>query len=768
MYKLWIVFGGQPFHFGLKEFGTVTGLPCGEYPPNYDPDYQPPTPKNPGDYWRDLIGDDPKTMLADFAELLRKEPDMLTGRKIHLALLIIVDGVLIANSPVHKPSWNYVRMLEDLDALLRFPWGRESFYRTICCMRPAKKGSTINEASVELFCQQMRQATFRLQGFPLALQLVVFRACPLLPSKLPKDSDHPTLLEWTTVTFSKGNALSHSDVIEIEFSDALVVHPLIPVDQPDTEGWGDWDDEVRDKNIDHLELLVNQGHAFQKSNWHGGDSAEQLTTHNPTVPKREHQKHILNRRTKTSSPPCPYSLRPRKVTPKKKSTRTQKQIHDYLKPLPRDLHSQVNILAKQVETLTARVQKLEAKNTFRNHSGLNHFSRMGESAAFQPGLNLVDQYRSLSHEDVPTYPYHTGRDNLMDVDEIDPQTVFFVSEHGLITSENPYTTSNVQTPLLLLNENYASPLHIFQEHVEFDPTQTNHQNLNAGTDTATPTIHSIVHDDYYSADRYLVNMPNSSANSGGPISPSNNEDILMSTLDEKLVFSIPNNDAIRPLHPTLLPAHDASGIKTPKTAAGKASTTTQSSPPDDQDIQDLSDSSECSERKPQSLSSPEKELTLLFLNKTHKYNQTASPKSGSKGIQHMDVLMRFLRSRHKAILTTNRACFATFWLISHLQGKYRAFKASKDKSKHRWDELLSKYIHLNGKGLFDDVDTIYAPMNWNDAHWVGLVINLPGWSVEILDSFPTLNDQPNVTQFMEPVTTLLPYILNKQCLNDVT
>ncbi|XP_024011379.1 uncharacterized protein LOC112086639 [Eutrema salsugineum] len=226
-YELWIVFGGQPFHFGLKEFSTVTSLPCGEYPPKYDPDYQPPTPKNPGDYWRDLIGDDPKNTLADIAELSVKSQ---------------------------------------------------------ICLR-------------------------------------------------------------------------------------LVVHLLIAVDQPDTEGWGDWDDEVRDKKVDHLELLVKQGHAFQRSNWHGGDSAEQLTTHNPTVPKREHQKHILNRRTKTPSSPCPYSLRPRQVTPKKKSTRKQKQIHDYLKPLPRDLHSQVNILSKQVETLTARDQKLEAKNQFRNHSG---------------------------------------------------------------------------------------------------------------------------------------------------------------------------------------------------------------------------------------------------------------------------------------------------------------------------------------------------------------------------------------------------------------
>ncbi|KAG2292532.1 hypothetical protein Bca52824_039201 [Brassica carinata] len=33
---LWIVFRSDPIRFGLQEFGTITGLPCGEFPTGYD------------------------------------------------------------------------------------------------------------------------------------------------------------------------------------------------------------------------------------------------------------------------------------------------------------------------------------------------------------------------------------------------------------------------------------------------------------------------------------------------------------------------------------------------------------------------------------------------------------------------------------------------------------------------------------------------------------------------------------------------------------
>ncbi|KAL0644358.1 hypothetical protein Bca4012_042648 [Brassica carinata] len=33
---LWTVFRSDPIRFGLQEFGTITGLPCGEFPTDYD------------------------------------------------------------------------------------------------------------------------------------------------------------------------------------------------------------------------------------------------------------------------------------------------------------------------------------------------------------------------------------------------------------------------------------------------------------------------------------------------------------------------------------------------------------------------------------------------------------------------------------------------------------------------------------------------------------------------------------------------------------
>ncbi|ESQ43671.1 hypothetical protein EUTSA_v10015760mg, partial [Eutrema salsugineum] len=161
-YELWIVFGGHPFHFSLQEFCTVTGLPAGEYPEDYVPDNNTSSNKKLDDTWLELIGDDPGTSLADIAKLLKEKTDMSSGKKLRLALLLIVDGVFIANTQVHRPTPKYVRMLTDVNGILSFPWGRESFLKTISCMRPAKKSNTSNKDPVASFRQQMRQCSFRL------------------------------------------------------------------------------------------------------------------------------------------------------------------------------------------------------------------------------------------------------------------------------------------------------------------------------------------------------------------------------------------------------------------------------------------------------------------------------------------------------------------------------------------------------------------------------------------------------------------------------
>lgn len=122
-YEMWTVFGGQLLHFLLSEFATITGLLCTEFPEGYDPYYQPPVKSRPSHFWKKVIGPSKKATLADISGMLENSMDMPSWRKLALALILIVDGVLIVTHQIHKPTPKYVEMLEDVDGFLSFPWG---------------------------------------------------------------------------------------------------------------------------------------------------------------------------------------------------------------------------------------------------------------------------------------------------------------------------------------------------------------------------------------------------------------------------------------------------------------------------------------------------------------------------------------------------------------------------------------------------------------------------------------------------------------------
>ncbi|CAF2076133.1 unnamed protein product [Brassica napus] len=61
-----------------------------------------------------------------------------------------------------------------------------------------------------------------------------------------------------------------------------------------------------------------------------------------------------------------------------------------------------------------------------------------------------------------------------------------------------------------------------------------------------------------------------------------------------------------------------------------------------------------------------------------------------------------------------------------------------------------------------DIDVVYAPMFWQDKHWVGLSINLQTSNVTIFDSFITANPtETHVDAHMTPILKSLPYILEQ-------
>uniref|UniRef100_A0A0D3ABZ5 DUF1985 domain-containing protein n=1 Tax=Brassica oleracea var. oleracea TaxID=109376 RepID=A0A0D3ABZ5_BRAOL len=82
-------------------------------------------------------------------------------------------------------------MVQDVDAFCSHPWGRESFIKTIACMKPPKFVPLKCEDPIGVMVQLLKQETLRLRGFPLALQLLAYQAVPKLQSTIPIPFDSP-------------------------------------------------------------------------------------------------------------------------------------------------------------------------------------------------------------------------------------------------------------------------------------------------------------------------------------------------------------------------------------------------------------------------------------------------------------------------------------------------------------------------------------------------------------------------------------------------
>ncbi|KAG2333717.1 hypothetical protein Bca52824_004897 [Brassica carinata] len=132
--------------------------------------------------------------------------------------------------------------------------------------------------------------------------------------------------------------------------------------------------------------------------------------------------------------------------------------------------------------------------------------------------------------------------------------------------------------------------------------------------------------------------------------------------------------------------------------------------------------------------------------------------------QHMEVLVDYLASRHEDRLRERRCLFLPPWFAAHLQGKSRPFNAAKfNKGRVLVDGRLTSFLTKEGKKWGEDVDTLYTPMIWKGEHWVGLCISLIDWRVLVLDPNPRLREMKSVSELMETVSKMIPYLVEKVC-----
>ncbi|CAG7895522.1 unnamed protein product [Brassica rapa] len=435
---LWSVFGGNPLRYGLQEFGTVTGLNCASFPEGYHPDTAKPVVAGKDEVWKRLFGKKTMVTIAELCLMLEEDKKMEHWKKIRIALIIIVDGVLIAHKQQARATPRYVKMLKNLKTFFAFPWGRESF---------------------------LKQDSFRLQSFPLTLQLVAFRAIPQLLSFIPAEPDQRTLMDLEDGYLPQHKSIDSIGVRRVEFSSDLAVSPIIPIESQPQSGWGEWPNDPKDDCVIYMEQLIADQFTFNKGMWPAGVTTEPLLI----KPKaRGHRKGMFPTRVK-------QSLKPKKVIKKETSSRKQRRISSYFtrSSVASFTNEQLSEMVLKLQKQMKQLHKLLQKKKKTSHPMQRSFHTL-ISRSKKPATSHKARHEAPIHQDVPDTSHHQHQpvqappldddhptDQDVDAMETDEQP----SSQSPIISHSPDSVETIHTPTVHgLSDHNHTTVHTSPDH----------------------------------------------------------------------------------------------------------------------------------------------------------------------------------------------------------------------------------------------------------------------------------------------------------------
>ncbi|ESQ45749.1 hypothetical protein EUTSA_v10010988mg [Eutrema salsugineum] len=215
-HEIWFLFGGQPLRYSIREFKEITGLNCNPEPDSTEEEDD----VGKTGIWKDLFGRAKAMNVFDVLEML-KDPDLPRWKRLPLALIVLVDGVLFCNSKNLAFTEKYVAMLTDLDKFMLYPWGRVSFNKTVSRFQAPK---AITDA---------------------------------------EKRENPTFLEDPEGCQNVITLLHLGDIHAVE-SD-----PLMVLDDGDNDQQNElrWVDEVEDAKVAFMQELMAEGYKFTPSDF---------------------------------------------------------------------------------------------------------------------------------------------------------------------------------------------------------------------------------------------------------------------------------------------------------------------------------------------------------------------------------------------------------------------------------------------------------------------------------------------------------------------
>ncbi|KAG2247735.1 hypothetical protein Bca52824_087363 [Brassica carinata] len=691
-------------------------------------------------------------------------------KKLQLALIIIVDGVLIAHQQMSHPTMKYVRMVQDVDTFCSHPWGRESFIKTTTCMKPPKFVRLKCEDPIGAMLQLLKQETLRLRGFPLALQLLAYQAVPKLQSTIP-----------------------------------------IPFDSL-------WPDVSNDDRVSYMEQLIADHRPFTKDLWHVGVTSEPLIT---TLTNDEDQPKA--KKTKPEAPPKnAYKSKPvtKKVlkarkTSKKKDTVRKRQKLELLSAIS----DQVSRLQKESKLLRKLLKRKKTTTSFKR-SAFN--TLLGEglvkkgNTAFEhkgcqtepTNVNVpVSIHDVCQTEPKADFSHHTSQVPMEEDHSHSPVISQYAAQlYGSTSHSNSTTGEPVHATSVHASPVHTSPIHNPQtpsSPINVSPVHTAHPSTTqlstpppyAPNPTILPSLRP--RSAIYDASAH-PNSPEAITPHPTPSLSQPKYDTSCNQSSQRRIFPLlplhltPELDSLPGFvgHATAINAFSATATSKPSSVPNtKPSSALQVQPTEDSDIVSLSDGSPAPETPKHIPSMEENHLAKQLLrcntvpapdllspipqiewdlfekiisNFSAAFHITPSKLDLSNNFllqlaqpmketttYHMEIIMHRLAARHRGVFEEQKLV------------KSKDFNKSRKRDTFEWDELLTDLVLQPGKKWMEDVVTVYTPMIWGDKHWAGLAINLDLGCVEVLDPLPTLYKDTTAGRFMAPVLKALPYLVKK-------
>ncbi|KAF8056097.1 hypothetical protein N665_1277s0007 [Sinapis alba] len=140
--------------------------------------------------------------------------------------------------------------------------------------------------------------------------------------------------------------------------------------------------------------------------------------------------------------------------------------------------------------------------------------------------------------------------------------------------------------------------------------------------------------------------------------------------------------------------------------------------------------------------------------------------------KHMDAYINVLRLRQRNNpnhFRSERICFLDHLFSQMWRDKYGEFKSSEPDhnglgrrlSGGSWDLYagIVPTFYASNKTWGVDIDEIYAPVNFQNDHWIAIWISIPKRHIVVWDSIVKHISKAQLDEIMEPFLTMVPYLL---------